>query len=113
MAVSEETVAPALEVAGILADTVALAEVEAVVLDWMVQVAAVMEATWGELLEQAQEEVVAPAAFMAQVVALLELASEEVMVAAQEAWEEVTAVVTAVASNKYKMASNPLCGKKR
>lgn len=48
-----------------------MVEVEAVVLDWMVHVAAAaLEAASVEVLEESQEEVVAPAEVMALVVAL-------------------------------------------
>lgn len=73
MGASEETVVLALEVLGTPAATVALVEVEAVVLDWVVQVAASLEAAWAEVLDQA--------AVMAPAGALVELAPEVLVVA--------------------------------
>lgn len=70
MQASEEpAVVLALEVVGIPEDSVALVEVEAMVLDWMVQV----EAAWVEVSEQAQE---VAAAVMDPMGALVDLAQE-------------------------------------
>lgn len=80
MQASEETVVLALEVVGIPEDSVALVEVEAVILDWMVQVAAAMAVPQPEVLAQAQEELVV-AAVMAPVGALVELGQEVLAVA--------------------------------
>lgn len=99
----EETVLLALEVVGIPEASVALVQVEAAVLDQTVQVAAAMEVAWAEVLEQAQEELVT-AAIMDPVGALAELA-QQVLAVAPEAWEEATAVGTAVSSNNNKVSS--------
>lgn len=86
------------EVVGIPAAKVALVEVEVVVLVWVVvHVTAALEAAWAEVLEEAQEELVA-AAVMAPVGALVELASEALVVV--KAWGQATAVGKTVASNK-------------
>lgn len=80
MQASEETVVLALEVVGIPEYSVALVEVEAVILDWMVQVAAAMAVPQPEVLAQAQEELVV-AAVMAPEGALVELGQEVLAVA--------------------------------
>lgn len=72
---SEETVVLALELVGIPAAMAALVEVEAAVLDWVVQVAASLEAAWAEVLDQAAVAVMAPAG------ALVEPAPEVLVVA--------------------------------
>lgn len=72
----EEAVVLTLEMVGFLAASAAVVEVEATVLDWMVQVAAAMEVAWAEVMGAAQEDAVAPVAVMAPVVALMELAPE-------------------------------------
>lgn len=72
---SEETVVLALELVGIPPAMAALVEVEAVVLDWVVQVAASLEAAWAEVLDQAAVAVMAPAG------ALVEPAPEVLVVA--------------------------------
>lgn len=93
-----------MEVMGFLATSVGVVELEAVVLVWVVQVAAALEEAWAEVLEEAQAEVMAPAAVMAPVVAL-EVASVEVLVLAPETWEEATVPDSAVASNRSRVSS--------
>lgn len=68
-----------LQVMDIPAGTAALVEVEAVVLDWVVQMAADLEAALAEVLE-AQEDLVA-AAVMTPVGASVEQAQEVLVVA--------------------------------
>lgn len=70
-----------------------------------------MEAAWAEVLEESPEEVVAPAASMAPAGALVELALEEPLVVAPEAWAEAMAVVSAANSNNYQGVSNLSRGK--
>lgn len=70
METSEEAVVLALDMVGFPATSVAVVEVETVVLDWVVQVVPALEAPTVEGLEEAQEEVVAPSEVMALVVAL-------------------------------------------
>lgn len=101
MEASEEQVVLVLDVMGFPAALVEVVEVEAMVLDWVVQVAAPLEPVWAEGLVEAQEEVVAPAAVMAPPVAL-EVASEEVSEGATAAG---SAAGSAVASNCNKVSS--------
>lgn len=91
MEASEERVVLVLDVMGFPAALVEGAEVEAVDSDWVAQVAAPLGAAWEAVLEEAQAEVVAPAAVMAPVVAW--------EVALEEASEGATVVGPAVASN--------------
>lgn len=88
-----------------MAPSVVQVEVVAVVSVRVVQVAAALKAACAEVSEEVKVQVVAPAAVMAPVLAL-EVASEEVLVVAPEAWEEVT-----VASNSN-VGSFPSNGKK-
>lgn len=67
METSEEAVVLSLDMVGLPATSVAVVEVESEVLDWVVHVAPALEAAWVEVLEEAQEEVVAPAQVMALV----------------------------------------------
>lgn len=82
--VSQEEVVLGVEVVGFPEASVALVAVEGVVLNWVVQVAAALEAALAEVLDQAKEEVVAQVAVLAPVGAW-EVASEEALVIASEA----------------------------
>lgn len=99
MEASEEAVVLALDVLGFPATSVAVVEVEAVVLDWVVQVAPALEAATVEVLEEAQKEVVASAEVM-------------VLVVAPAATEQgATATGSAVASTSNEVDSSPSRGK--
>lgn len=73
--------------------------------------AAALVAAWAEVREDAKEEVVAPVAIMAQLLAL-GVALEEVLVLAPEACLEGTAVGMAATSNNN-LVSRPFYFKQR